>query len=591
MRQGFSARADEPTHVLLIERDRGAATMIIEMLRASWHGTLTFTHVERVDDARQQLLSGTMSAILLDHQGAEQYTALEHVRMATPDAPIVVLGSAYSDDAAVNAIRDGAQDFLAKPDMTPASLRSALLKAIERKRSEVQLTQRALQDPLTGLPNRTLFIDRLGVALDRARRKGGITGVLFLDVDQFKQINDSLGHAAGDRVLVTLADRLRTVLRPMDTVARFGGDEFTFLFEDLTGVGEAVAIAERVRHAASVPIELDSEERRLNVSIGVATATDPHMTSDELIRAADEAMYQAKEAGGGGHELSPGSFVEDSYPPISTAEPGPTRQAPAADRRGMQANDDEEELRGAVEHDQLRVFYQPRYALGGARNVAGFEALVRWQHPERGLIAPGEFLELAEQTGIVVAIGEYVLREALHQIAGQLAAHPGLTVSVNLSRRQLAEPRLVAALGDAVRSAGVDPGALCIEINEATVSEDLEGVIGTVRELKAAGVGIAIDDYSAGSVTLRKLGQIPADSLKIHQSLIAELGTPTDDGTMVSAVVELAHALGMSVVAEGVETESQLDELRSLGCDSAQGYLLCRPVGEDQLREVLTHAA
>jgi diguanylate cyclase (GGDEF)-like protein len=559
---------------VLIERDRGVAAMIIEMLRAGWRGPLALTHVERVDDARHQLQSGVVAAILLDDPGSEPLTGVEVIRMSAPDAPIIVLGSSYTDETALAALRGGAQDFVSKAELTAAALSRAVLHAIERKQSEVQLTQRALQDPLTGLPNRTLFIDRLGLALDRARRTGGVTGVLFLDVDRFKQINDSLGHAAGDRVLISLAERLRTVLRPMDTVARFGGDEFTFLFEDLSGPEEALAIADRVQQAASGPIVLGGAPQTLDVSIGVATASDPQMTPDGLIRAADKAMYQAKGAGGGGRELS-----------------GTSEDPPAADPPPMPAASDEELLREALARQQLRVHYQPRFALGGARHVAGFEALVRWQHPTRGLLAPAEFLGLAEDTGMVIAIGEFVLREALRQLAEQLNAHPGLTVSVNISARQLSDPGLPTALGEAVSRAGIDPGALCIEIAEDAMSRDPDQVISSARAIKAVGVLIAIDDYSAGSATLRNLGQIPADSLKIDRSLIAELGSAQDDGTMVSAVVELAHALGMSVVAEGVETNEQLSELRSLGCDSAQGFLLCRPVGEDQLRELLTRAA
>jgi diguanylate cyclase (GGDEF)-like protein len=540
------------------------------MLRAIWDGALVFTQVERVEDAQAQLISGSIQVILLENTDPEHLALLEQARQAAPDVPIVVLADEYEDGSAIVAIRAGAQDFLAKTQLTPATLRRTLKHAVERKRSEMQLAHRALEDPLTRLPNRTLFMDRLGVALDRSRRRKSVTGVLFLDVDQFKAINDTLGHHAGDVALTEIADRLRSVMRPMDTVARFGGDEFTFLFEDLARESEMVAIAERVREVASGPIKLDDVEVDIAVSIGVATASEPGTSPEALIRQADAAMYRAKGSGGAGFALDNDAVRER-----------------AAVRAAMGA-----ELQAAVDHDELRVHYQPRFLLGtDVRKVTGFEALVRWQHPERGLITPGDFIEIAEETGIVGAIGDYVLAEALGMISKLRKRHSDLTMSVNMSLSQLADPGLISGLQHAVDAAGLDPGALCVEINERTVSAEPDVAIRVAKTLKAAGVSIAVDDYGTGSSSLQSITRLHADVLKIHESYVGELGDTADENQMVGAVVELGHALGMSVVAEGVETDAQLTSLRLLGVDGAQGYLLCEPVTGEEAGKLVAGAA
>jgi diguanylate cyclase (GGDEF)-like protein len=526
---------------------------------------------DSIEDASQSLTDGGVSAILLDLSGGGEvsFAALDQTRAIAPEVPIVVLADQVAEDAALQAIRAGAQDVLAKGEITAAALKRALRYAIERKRAEVQLANRALHDPLTGLPNRTLFLDRLEGALDRSLRTGAAIAVLFVDVDHFKEINDTLGHAAGDRLLTVLAERLRSMLRPMDTVARFGGDEFTLLFGDLASENEITRIAERIGHAASAPITLDGAEAQVTVSIGVSTVTNPTVSPEELIREADAAMYRAKELGRGRFELF---------------EPAPR---PHLERRGELLS----ELESALERSELRVHYQPRYELGQPDGLAGFEALVRWQHPERGLIGPGEFIPLAEESEMVVRIGEYVMHQALRKIALWRGALPGLTVSVNMSLRQLAHPGLIAELESSVRAVGIDPAALLVEITEKTVFQDPDLAIRAARALKAVGVGVAIDDYGTGSSSLANLGRVPADVLKIHESFVTTLDDQPHDGAMVGAVVELGHALGMRVVAEGVETDAQLLELRSLGCDSAQGYLFCRPVSEEQVGELLTPAA
>jgi diguanylate cyclase (GGDEF)-like protein len=556
-----------PTRVLLIEDDPRAADVIGEMLHAGWPTGLVLAQADQLADATRELLERGACSVVLDLSvaGLDGMNALDQVRTAAPDAPLIVLADEPDDRRALAALRGGAQDFLVKRDLSPALLHRAMRYAIERKRLEVRLAHRALHDPLTDLPNRALYLDRLGVALDRSRRTNTRVGVLFLDVDNFKHINDSHGHAAGDTVLVGLAERLRAMLRPMDTVARFGGDEFTFLFEDLASDREIVLIAERIRRATGRPIRVADGEANVTVSMGIATVDDPSVTPESVLRDADAAMYRAKELGRSRYEL----YDENSR------------------QRALERLELEAALGHAIERDELRVVYQPKISLIGTPGVTGLEALVRWQHPERGLIAPSEFIPLAEETGIVHAIGAYVLERALAQIVRWRHHRPEITVSVNLSVRQLEDAGLAAMLTNAMHASAVPPGAVCLEIAEDALTRNLDLVTRSLGALKNAGVELAIDDYGTGATSLASLKRLPIDSLKIHESFVTGLGSPGDETSIVGAVVELGHALGLRVTAEGVETDAQLAHLRTLGCDAAQGYLLGRPMPEHELEALL----
>jgi diguanylate cyclase (GGDEF)-like protein len=454
-----------------------------------------------------------------------------------------------------------------RSDLTPDRLRRAVRHAIERKRAETRLAHQALHDPLTDLPNRALFLDRLRVALDRSRRTGACVAVLFLDVDNFKDVNDSLGHATGDRLLAALAARLRTMLRPMDTVARFGGDEFTFLFEDLTSEREVVLIAERISHAASRPVALHEGPASITVSIGISVVSDPAVPVEDMIREADAAMYRAKELGGARFEL---------YDEVS-------RQR-AADRLELEA-----ELRRAIERGELRVHYQPTVALGSQDDVLGFEALVRWEHPERGLVSPADFIPLAEETGMVIPIGHFVLEQALRQVVEWRRSWPQLTVSVNLSPRQLEDTGLAGMLSAAIHGAGSPPQALVLEVpDRALATANPEATERALAVLKSTGVKIAVDDYGTASSPLANLRRLPVDTIKLHESFVGPLADDPLQASIVGALVELGHAMGLGVLAEGVETEGQLAQLRELGCDGAQGYLFSPAVPGEQAPALLT---
>jgi diguanylate cyclase (GGDEF)-like protein len=557
-----------PIRVLLLTGDYRTSRLIDELLHATWSRVHVVTHPTWDPAAAEALLDHPGCCVLLELASEDSLTLLEYVRMSAPGAPIVALAANEDEPLALDAIRQGAQDCLGIGELDPRLLRRALTHAIERKGAEAELVHQALHDELTGLPNRALFRDRLGVALERSRRSGDLLAVLFLDFDNFKQINDSRGHAAGDEVLATLAERLSSLLRPMDTVARFGGDEFTFLFEGLTSEREVVLIADRICQAAIHPIDLGGAELTVTVSVGIAMVADPSVDPEMIIREADAAMYRAKERGGSRYEL----FDEDSR------------------RRAVRRIELEAAIRRAVEQCELRVHYQPHLVLHDLDEVTGVEALVRWDQPGRGLIDAREFMPLAGDIGLGVAIGRFVLEHALAQLARWRARKPDMTISLNISSAELRDPALPSVLTHALDAGGLDPRAVCLEVSERELAEDPDTAIDALEKLKATGVRIAIDDFGSGASLLCRLRELPIDALKIHESFVAGLGTSPEDTALMGSLVELGHALGLEVVAEGVETDAQLEQLRELGCDGAQGYAIGRPVSEEQLDALLPAA-
>jgi diguanylate cyclase (GGDEF)-like protein/PAS domain S-box-containing protein len=436
--------------------------------------------------------------------------------------------------------------------------------AIERKKYEDDLSHQAHHDPLTGLPNRTLFLEFLQLSMARARRYRSTVAVLFLDLDRFKVVNDSLGHDAGDELLVALGQRLRGVVRPGDTVARFGGDEFTVLCEDLPTPGarsHATDVAERLLHVIEQPFLLDGEEQYLSASVGIALAGRGGERPEGLLRDADAAMYRAKERGKGRWEL----FDE-------------VMRATALERL-----ETENALHRALDRGELRVHYQPVISLRDQRCI-GAEALVRWAHPERGLLGPKQFIGLAEESGLIVPLGRWVIEEACRRSRPWRAEHgPSFVVSVNLSGRQLLNPELAGQVGAALDHTGADPAGLCFEITENVLMEDVEVTTGAITALKRLGVALSIDDFGTGYSSLGYLKRFPVDAVKVDRSFIDGLGADPEDSAIVAAVVSLGHALGLTVIAEGVETDRQLSELVALSCDAAQGYLFARPGPGDDL--------
>ncbi|MEA2281758.1 MAG: hypothetical protein QOK21_2365 [Solirubrobacteraceae bacterium] len=442
-----------------------------------------------------------------------------------------------------------------------------LTGALERIRVEERIRHDALHDALTGLPNRTLLLDRLRIALARARRDGTHVAVLFLDLDHLKVVNDSLGHDAGDDLLRAVGPRLAEVVRPSDTVARFGGDEFALLLQGVTGERGAIAVAERIVRAFEAPFVVAGETRFGSASVGlVVTGAAGSRSPEELLSDADAAMYLAKERGRGRFELF---------------------DAGLRDRITARLRLEADLRRALGGEGRLHVAYQPFWHVP-ERRIAGVEALLRWDHPERGSISPAEFIPVAEESGLIVELGTRVLSAACAQVARWQESFGELQLTVNVSARQVAAPDLVSTVAEALATTGLGARSLGLEITEGLLLEETPATGQTIGALQALGVGLILDDFGTGYSSLRYLQRYPLDGLKVDQSFVAGLGPDGDgDGAIVEAIVGMARALGMRIIPEGVETQGQLDRLVALGVSLAQGFLLSRPLPPEELEELL----
>jgi len=438
----------------------------------------------------------------------------------------------------------------------------------DRKRAEEQLLHDAFHDALTGLPNRALFMDHLKLAIARTQRHPEqMFAVLFLDFDRFKIINDSLGHMAGDQLLVAIARRLEHGLRPGDTVARLGGDEFTILLEDLTHPEEAVALAERLQNDLMAPFNLFGNEVFTSASIGIAPSNIGYQKPEEVLRDADTAMYQAKSAGKARHAL----FDKGMH------------------ARALKLLQLENDLRRAVEREEFFIVYQPIVSLETARLV-GFEALVRWRHPERGLVSPGDFISVAEETGFIVPIGQWVLEEACRQMREwqtQCGEKLPLSMSVNLSGKQFAQGNLIEQIMLTLKRTGLEPHQLKLEITESVVMENIEVATGMLEQLRTLGVRLSIDDFGTGYSSLSYLHKLPIDTLKIDRSFVIRMVESQENAEIVRTIVTLAKTLGLDVIAEGVETKEQMEHLQRLDCENGQGYLFAKPLEAEAAGQIV----
>jgi len=535
------------------------------------NGTITYQSpsVQRLIGLRPEDLAGTNYLDLLVDEDAPHVRSLLADVTAAPETSVTAEYRMRHTDGSSRYVESIVGNL-----MDDASVHGLVLNTrdvTDRKILQEELAHQAFHDSLTGLSNRAVFHDRIGHALARGERTDGRLAVFLLDLDGFKTVNDSLGHDAGDQLLIAVAKRLEFQGRSSDTVARIGGDEFGILLEDDADEARARALADRALAAFAVPFDVQGREVFIRASIGIALSVPGNSETQELIRNADTAMYAAKAAGKGRYEFF-----------------RPFMHAQALERFEVQAD-----LERALVRGEFVVHYQPIVDFE-TREVRGVEALVRWNHPSRGFLGPLEFIPVAEETGAVVPLGAWVLGEACRQTAAWRAHHVGardLWVSVNLSTRQLLEGDLVTQVRDVLEASGLDPSALTLELTEGSLMQDVDETVVTLRALKALGVRLAIDDFGTGSSSLGYLQRFPIDTLKIDKSFVDGIASDdSEDPALVRAIVQMASTLSLETIAEGIEGSEQLDELRSAGCRAGQGYLFAKPLQADALEAFLDAA-
>ncbi len=551
--------------VLLIEDNPGDARLIREMLAEVDDVSFRLSHADRLSRGVELLGHKDIDLVLLDlslpdSHGIETFAK---VYAHSPKVPIIVLSGNDDQQLALYAVKSGAQDYLVKGKIDRELLLKAMQYSIERKRYQEELERQANYDALTGLPNRHLFHDRLKQAVFAQRHAKSIA-VVFMDLDHFKVINDSLGHNFGDEVLRHVGERLQGAVREGDTVARLGGDEFVLILSDQTREDVIFRSMRRLIGKVSEPITIGDRELNITCSAGISLYPQDGPDVQTLLKNADAAMYRAK---------SQGRNTFQFY----TAEMNEL----ANERLSM-----EQSLRRAIDRDELLLHYQPRVNLNTGE-VDGVEALVRWQHPVRGLVLPDRFIALAEETGLIVPIGEWVLRTACEQ--GRDWKRMGFqpVISVNLSARQLWGGGLVRLVGDVISSTGMSEH-LELELTESMVMHDAENVIATMQALKALGVRLSVDDFGTGYSSLSYLKRLPLTALKIDGSFVRDItsGGP-DEGLIAKAIISLGHSLHLKVIAEGVETEEHRKFLADHHCDEIQGYLISKPVAAIEVQKYL----
>ena len=502
-----------------------------------------------------------------------------------PYVYMILLTSKESKEDIVRGFEAGADDYLTKP-CDPKELKARLRAGQRILQLQDKLIQEARQDPLTRLPNRTFFLDQLARCVTRAKRRPDYKfAILFVDIDGFKIVNDSLGHFAGDHLIVQIAERLVSSVRRddlvscsadvtgrvkqsgEDTLARMGGDEFTILLDDIRDASDGIRVAERIQQKLASPFLISGQEVSITASIGIAISATGYSTAEDILRDADTAMYRAKALGKSRYEIC-----------------DPAMHARAVSRLKL-----ETDLRRAMDRDEFRVHYQPIVSLRGCR-IIGFEALLRWQRPGFGLVMPGEFVEVAEETGQIPFIGLWVLREACRQMRAwnlQFPSDPAFTIAVNISGKQFAQPDLVCQVRHILHEACLDPQSLRLELTESVTMRDVERTARILGELRTLGVGLSMDDFGTGYSSLSHLRRFPLDTLKIDRSFVSEMENSSDSRAIVQMIVSLGRSLGMEIVAEGVEGAKQAGLLESLGCEYAQGYFFSKPIDQEGMAEVL----
>ncbi len=553
----------EVQEVLLVEDNLIDAQLIRRLLRRITDAYYRITHVRTLNDAvlsAEELAPDVILADLNlpDSRGTQTVSSLQ---TSYPDVPLVIV-SAWEDEAiSLRSVKAGAQDYLVKGHIDGANLHRVIRYAVERKRTELELVRLAQYDQLTSLPNRTLLRERVDHALRRAMRSGTGVATLILDMDRFKEINDMLGHESGDKLLIEAAKRIRAAVRDQDTVARLGGDEFAVILEGVSEAKEVLPVVERIMESLEEVKSIDGNQVNSSTSIGIAMYPDNGNDLSELLRAADLAMYQAKSSGRGRYQFFASAMQEE-----------------AQSRHAL-----EWALRRAVEKEEFQLVYQPQICLQTGR-IIGVEALIRWMNPSRGLLTPYHFIAGLEEFGLIDQVGEWVLHTACEQLRRwhEMDLEP-MRIGVNVSARQLEDPMFIDKVRNALGETNLPPEFLELELTESSLMSDAAIASSLLRNIQDVGVRIAIDDFGTGYSSLMYLHEFPLNALKIDKNFVQSVGSHGRGGPISNMIIGLGQNLGLEVIAEGVETEGQLEYMRERGCDIAQGYLYSRPESAETL--------
>lgn len=555
--------------LLLIEDDPKEALVIKNMLKDGLQNQFTLEHSLSLSDALDLVQRNPYQAIILDSHlpDGKSFESIPQFIQYCPGAPILILSGVEEEDQAIQAVKSGAQDYLIKGQTSSSTLCRAIRYAMERHRATQRITQLAHYDHLTGLANRGLFYERLNCAVARCRRNDTAIALMFLDLDHFKNINDTLGHEYGDSLLKTVAARIKKCIREIDTGVRLGGDEFAVLLEQIVSIEDVASVAHRILHLLAQPVSVKQHQLHVTGSLGITIYPWDSANPQELLSHADAAMYRAKAQGGDTYQFYTAG--------MKTA--------------GLDGSTLEVELSRALAKEEFLLHYQPQMNLR-TKQVIGMEALLRWHHPYQGLIGPNHFIPQAEENGMIIPIGEWVLRAASKQAKyWEKQGFPTPHVAVNLSARQIHQGNLPALIEDILKHSHLDPENLKLELTETFLIHETEETLQTLREIKAMGVHLYIDDFGAGYASLRYLKSFPVDGIKLDQSLIQHLPHNTNDAAIVNAVISLGKALGLQVIAEGVETQEQADFLEEHGCDAMQGYWIAPPLPANESAQHMVH--
>lgn len=542
----------------MIEDNSGDALLVEMMLSDLPLITYSLTRADNLAEAIELLQKHEYDAALLDMSlpDGEGLEIITQLKPYAPGLPIIVMTGRQDEEFALQTVKEGVQDYLIKGRIDSWQLTRSLSYAIERKRLEDQMIHLAHHDQLTGLTNRVLFQDRLQQSINRAERRQENFALLYLDLDNFKSINDALGHHVGDKLLKGVADRLLDSTRESDTVARLGGDEFAIILDNLVDTAVVTPVVEKIMDTIAKPFLIGEHTLHAGISIGISLFPDSGRDAENLIKNADSAMYRGKRAGRGQYSY----YTSDM-------------NAKALGDLQM-----EMELRDALEKRELVLCYQPKIELL-TQEIVSVEALIRWQHPKRGMIPPADFIPLAEETGLIIPIGEWVLEEACRQLAGwQNMGFRSLRMAVNISARQLRNPDIIKVILSAIDKAGISPGELEIEITESMLMEDTEVNNLILRELRQHDIRVSMDDFGTGYSSLSYLNRFNIDTLKIDRSFVRDIPVDADSIAIATAIVALGKSLRLNVIAEGVETEEQYDFFTKMDCDGAQGFYFSKPL-------------